>query len=324
MAACPSCRAVLAEPAAFCGACGRRLAPSEADAPERPAAAIDSAAATIEIPPGRSRARPLDGDDPSESMLRAIAPVGPRLLKLGAFAAAMGGLGAVAALSAWAVSHPGSPPAPSTSAAPIAAAPARADAPPAPAPAPIRHHRSSSTVPHEAPAVVAAAALPAPSTAPAPSAAPAPSIAPAPSSAPGPASAPAPSAAAPSTAPAAIAPAGDDEPAPPTAEDLAEQRQAAVYADGIRFVVGAHKVQVAECYERAFKDQLDPASGTVEIAFTVGADGRARGARAAANDTGSLPLANCLARRVGEWTFPRPPSGEFRASYPFVFSRGAR
>src|SRR5206468_3277892 len=91
-----------------------------------------------------------------------------------------------------------------------------------------------------------------------------------------------------------------DEAAPPTEAELREQRQAALYAGGIQFVVDAHRVQVRECYERAFKDESEPPAGDrVEIAFTVGADGRAGGAHSIDNTTGSAVLGACLAARVG-------------------------
>ena len=56
---------------------------------------------------------------------------------------------------------------------------------------------------------------------------------------------------------------------------------------------------------------------------TIGQDGRAHNVTIQSNTTGKEALGLCLKQRVAEWKFAAPPSGEFQASYPFVFS-GAR
>src|SRR5207302_565349 len=113
------------------------------------------------------------------------------------------------------------------------------------------------------------------------------------------------------------------EEAPPSDSDLVERKQAEVYATGIRYVMRSHQAQVGGCYERAFKDEDRSPGGRVEVAFTVGKEGRAGKIEVLSNTTGKEVVGTCLAQRVKDWTFPRPPAGEFQASYPFVFSAGA-
>jgi hypothetical protein len=113
------------------------------------------------------------------------------------------------------------------------------------------------------------------------------------------------------------------EEAPPSEEDLKEQAKAAAYADGIRFVLRAHRTQVVSCYERAFKGAPASPGGRVVVDFTVGQDGRAHKVATSQNTTGQELLGKCLESRVSEWDFPRPPEGDFATSYPFVFSAGS-
>ena len=111
-----------------------------------------------------------------------------------------------------------------------------------------------------------------------------------------------------------------EEIAPPTSEELAERGQAAAYAEGIGFVVRSHRVQATSCYERVFKLEEAPPGGRVELGFTIDAEGRAQDIHVVSDSTGREELGACLSQRVADWRFPRPPAGEFAATYPFTFA----
>ncbi len=104
---------------------------------------------------------------------------------------------------------------------------------------------------------------------------------------------------------------------PLTEEEMKQQAEASIDADGVRFVVKQHMPQVRACYERAFKDSAP--AGRVEIAFAIGPDGMAKRVRTDENTMGSDQLAKCLEQKVKEWTFPRPVGGDYELIYPFVF-----
>jgi hypothetical protein len=103
---------------------------------------------------------------------------------------------------------------------------------------------------------------------------------------------------------------------PPESPASAEVEQS-----NVRFVVSHHLPQVQSCYERALK-QSPGATGTIDLAFTLGNDGRATFAHAVGNTTGSDDLAACLAGLVESWSFPRPARGPIDFVYPFAFAGG--
>ncbi len=108
---------------------------------------------------------------------------------------------------------------------------------------------------------------------------------------------------------------------PMTEAELADQKEASIDADGVRFVIKSHISQVHACYRRFFKDSSP--GGRIELGFVIGKDGHASRAKAEANTTGSLELAGCLEARIKEWDFPRPVGGEYELVYPFVFAAGS-
>jgi hypothetical protein len=111
-----------------------------------------------------------------------------------------------------------------------------------------------------------------------------------------------------------------NEAVPLTEEEMKQQAEASIDADGVRFVVKQHMPQVRACYERAFKESSP--GGRVEIAFAIGPDGLAKRVRTDENTTGSDQLGKCLEQKVKEWTFPRPVGGDYELIYPFVFQGG--
>ncbi|MCS6914398.1 MAG: AgmX/PglI C-terminal domain-containing protein [Myxococcales bacterium] len=115
------------------------------------------------------------------------------------------------------------------------------------------------------------------------------------------------------------------EAALPTApEDQQHDAEAQLTAADIEFVASTHNAQVRHCYERAFKDVPGGGpGGKVELALTLGEDGRALQVSTVLNTTGSERLARCLEQRIAEWRFPRPLGGAKTYLFPFVFLPGA-
>jgi outer membrane biosynthesis protein TonB len=114
----------------------------------------------------------------------------------------------------------------------------------------------------------------------------------------------------PADAVSAAAPAASPSgPVPETAEGLD--------AGQIRIPIKRNSGQVRACYERELKKNPGLA-GKLFLAFTIGADGKVRSARAARNSTGSAALASCVAGRVKGWVFPTAP-GSTDVEYPFIF-----
>jgi TonB family protein len=61
--------------------------------------------------------------------------------------------------------------------------------------------------------------------------------------------------------------------------------------------------------------------GTVDVSFSIGADGAVKSAAVARNTTGHDGLGRCLIYSIKRWRFPRPVSGEVTFVYPFFFAR---
>jgi outer membrane biosynthesis protein TonB len=85
----------------------------------------------------------------------------------------------------------------------------------------------------------------------------------------------------------------------------------------IRVPIKRNSAQVKACYERELKKNPGLA-GKIAMAFTIGADGTVRAAKATRNSTGSMQLARCVASRVRGWVFPQA-EGATEVEYPFVF-----
>lgn len=91
--------------------------------------------------------------------------------------------------------------------------------------------------------------------------------------------------------------------------------------DEVMRVIRTKKNQYRTCYEKALQRQRD-LEGKIRIAFTVGPDGRVLIAKADENTMGSAEVANCIARRMKMWRFPKPRGGGFvEVRYPFLFRR---
>jgi TonB family protein len=128
----------------------------------------------------------------------------------------------------------------------------------------------------------------------------------------------------PSTSKFALSMAPEPEPTPEEAAPAPASKSVREVDDGkgldagqIRGPIKRNSAQVKACYERELKKNPGLA-GKIALAFTIGADGTVRAAKATRNSTGSKPLAHCVASRVRGWVFP-PAEGATEVEYPFVF-----
>jgi len=82
-------------------------------------------------------------------------------------------------------------------------------------------------------------------------------------------------------------------------------------------VMGVNQREVKTCFEHQRLD--DPSlTGKIELAWTVGTDGKVVGVDVASNSTGNDELAKCVSRRVHQWQFEG--TGEERqVTHAFTF-----
>jgi TonB family protein len=93
--------------------------------------------------------------------------------------------------------------------------------------------------------------------------------------------------------------------------------------DIIRRIVRAHINEVRHCYNKLLVKE-PTAEGKVTVSFTIDATGKVSVSSVTDNTTGNDDVAECIAKAVKRWTFPRPTGGGVvTVSYPFVLSPGA-
>ena len=92
--------------------------------------------------------------------------------------------------------------------------------------------------------------------------------------------------------------------------------------DIIRRIVRSHINEVRHCYNQGLAK--DPSlEGRVSIQFTIGPTGKVVTSVVGTTTLGDKNVANCVAKAVKRWKFPRPPGGgNAIVSYPFVLSPG--
>jgi TonB family protein len=92
--------------------------------------------------------------------------------------------------------------------------------------------------------------------------------------------------------------------------------------DIIRRIVRAHINEVRYCYNQGLA--RDPAlGGKVSIRFTVGPGGDVSAATIASSTLADEAVAECIAKAVKRWTFPKPAGGgAVVVTYPFVLEPG--
>lgn len=88
---------------------------------------------------------------------------------------------------------------------------------------------------------------------------------------------------------------------------------ASVGQDLIRGVVRRHTPEVRRCFREG------PATGKIEVAFTIAAGGKVRAASIAATTVGDPAVQACVTEAVKSWTFPTivAATGEVAVRYPF-------
>ncbi|MCH9682988.1 MAG: AgmX/PglI C-terminal domain-containing protein [Deltaproteobacteria bacterium] len=92
--------------------------------------------------------------------------------------------------------------------------------------------------------------------------------------------------------------------------------------DIIRRIVRSHINEVRHCYNQGLAK--DPSlEGRVSIPFTIVPTGKVVTSVVGTTTLGDKNVANCVAKAVKRWKFPRPPGGgNAIVSYPFVLSPG--
>jgi len=92
--------------------------------------------------------------------------------------------------------------------------------------------------------------------------------------------------------------------------------------DIIRRIVRAHINEVRYCYNQGLA--RDPnLKGRVSVQFTIGPSGQVPVAVVAENSLKDNNVANCVAKAVKRWKFPKPPGGgNAVVTYPFVLEPG--
>jgi hypothetical protein len=91
-------------------------------------------------------------------------------------------------------------------------------------------------------------------------------------------------------------------------------------ADIIRRIVRAHINEVRTCYRDGLSKDPKLAGG-VTIDFVIATSGKVSSSVVASNELTDAGVANCIAKAVKRWTFPKPkPAGEVKVSYPFTLA----
>jgi len=92
--------------------------------------------------------------------------------------------------------------------------------------------------------------------------------------------------------------------------------------DIIRRIVRAHINEVRHCYNQGLARDPD-LSGDVKVKFTIAATGKVQSASVKSTTLSDPNVANCVAKAVKRWKFPKPHGGaKVNVTYPFVLSPG--
>ena len=101
-------------------------------------------------------------------------------------------------------------------------------------------------------------------------------------------------------------------PLPPTVADGLSRAE-------VMRTIRTKKNQYRTCYEAALQTRRG-LEGKIRMDFIVGPNGDVISAKASENTMGTPEVANCIARRMRTWTFPRPRGGGIvKVTYPFLF-----
>ena len=119
--------------------------------------------------------------------------------------------------------------------------------------------------------------------------------------------------------------AGADEgtAAPPVAAAPAPQPrkiEASLSREEIGGVVRASYADIKACYERSSAME-EERSGSVQLAFTIGGDGRVHRVEVDRDTLGDATVTTCVVDIAAGWRFPLPRGGgKVLVTYPFIFS----
>jgi TonB family protein len=89
--------------------------------------------------------------------------------------------------------------------------------------------------------------------------------------------------------------------------------------DKIQRIVQRRKRGLQGCYEAELKKD-NTFKGKVKIQFTIEPSGRVSNSKAIQNTMGSNAVAQCIAKQIKRWRFPKPSGGSVTIAYPFVFT----
>jgi TonB family protein len=92
--------------------------------------------------------------------------------------------------------------------------------------------------------------------------------------------------------------------------------------DIIRRIVRAHINEVRSCYNAGLTKNPE-LEGSVTVDFVIASTGKVSASSVAESTLSDTSVANCIAKAVKRWTFPKPrDGGEVQVSYPFELSPG--
>ena len=108
----------------------------------------------------------------------------------------------------------------------------------------------------------------------------------------------------------------------PRVRQAKAQVKGALDKDIIRRIVRAHINEVRYCYNQGLV--RDPnLKGRVAVQFTIGPTGKVPVAVVQQSSIKDKNVANCVAKAVKRWKFPKPQGGgNVVVTYPFVLSPG--
>jgi len=108
-----------------------------------------------------------------------------------------------------------------------------------------------------------------------------------------------------------------DSKPPPKVQQLKPTVDGALDADIIRRIVRAHINELRHCYKTGLVK--DPKlAGEVTLHFVIGSKGKVGVSVVETTTLKDIGVANCMAKAVKRWTFPKPRGGgEVKVSYPF-------
>ena len=87
-------------------------------------------------------------------------------------------------------------------------------------------------------------------------------------------------------------------------------------------VVNSNLHAIQACYERAL--MTNPTmSGRIAFDWTVATNGRVKNVRVRSSTLENPKVANCIAKKIKRWKFPRPKGGEATITFPFLFRSGS-